>query len=103
MRAIETGRAVVNVSTVGTSQVIAPDGSILDGAPADVPAAAITTVPLRTGLTPAVLVGPTLTLLIPIVALSGLLVLGLFGRRNRSAPIPPGLSYSAAEPPSRAS
>ena len=27
MRAIETGRAVVNISTVGTSQVIAPDGS----------------------------------------------------------------------------
>src|SRR5690606_37148621 len=27
MRAVETGRAVVNISTVGTSQVIAPDGS----------------------------------------------------------------------------
>ena len=34
MRAIETGRAVVNLSTVGTSQVIAPDGTTIDGLPA---------------------------------------------------------------------
>ena len=31
MRAIETGRSVVNLSTVGTSQVIAPDGTTIDG------------------------------------------------------------------------
>ena len=36
MRAIETGRSVVNLSTVGTSQVIAPDGTTIDGLPADV-------------------------------------------------------------------
>ncbi|QLD10499.1 apolipoprotein N-acyltransferase [Microbacterium oleivorans] len=57
MRAIETGRSVVNISTVGTSQVIAPDGRELDGLPAAVAGAMITDVPLRTGLTPAVIAG----------------------------------------------
>ncbi|MFV0434732.1 MAG: apolipoprotein N-acyltransferase [Leucobacter sp.] len=108
MRAIETGRAVVNISTVGTSQVIAPDGTIIDGAAADTPAAAVTTVPLRTGLTPAVIVGPTLTLLIPIAALGGLLTLGLLGRRRRRAtPSSPALASdedgAPAEPPTKAS
>ncbi|WP_298742440.1 apolipoprotein N-acyltransferase [uncultured Microbacterium sp.] len=57
IRAIETGRAVVNLSTVGTSQVIAPDGSTMDALAADTPGAMVTDVPLRTGLTPAVLAG----------------------------------------------
>ena len=52
MRAIETGRAVVNLSTVGTSQVIAPDGATIDGLPADEAGHMLTDVPLRTGLTP---------------------------------------------------
>ena len=107
MRAIETGRAVVNVSTVGTSQIIAPDGTIIDGAPADSPAAAVTAVPLRTGLTPAVLVGPTLTLIIPIAALGGLLALGLLERRSRTTSLPPAPASAkggaAAELPPKAS
>ncbi|WP_109209397.1 MULTISPECIES: apolipoprotein N-acyltransferase [Microbacterium] len=57
LRAIETGRSVVNLSTVGTSQVIAPDGSTIDGLPADEPGHMLTDVPLRTGLTPAVVAG----------------------------------------------
>ncbi|RGE21597.1 apolipoprotein N-acyltransferase [Leucobacter sp. wl10] len=90
MRAIETGRAVVNVSTVGTSQVIAPDGSVIEGAAADRQAAAVTTVPLRTGLTPAVLVGPVLAILIPVAALGGLLAAGILRRRaRRSDPAQP--------------
>ncbi len=60
MRAIETGRSVVNISTVGTSQVIAPDGAMLDALPADEAGAMLTTVPLRTGLTPAVVTGGTI-------------------------------------------
>ncbi|MFG6476799.1 apolipoprotein N-acyltransferase [Microbacterium sp. P06] len=57
MRAIETGRAVVNISTVGTSQVIAPDGAGIDSLPAATAGAMLTDVPLRTGLTPAVVIG----------------------------------------------
>ena len=104
MRAIETGRAVVNVSTVGTSQVIAPDGTVIAGAPAAEPAAAVTSVPLRTGLTPAVLVGPILTLIIPIAALGGLLTLGLLQRRwsRPSTPTPVDVA-DATESPLKAS
>jgi apolipoprotein N-acyltransferase len=58
MRAIETGRAVVNISTVGTSQVIGPDGAVIDGLPADEAGAMLTDVPLRTGQTAAVVLGP---------------------------------------------
>ena len=61
MRAVETGRAVVNVSTVGTSQVIAPDGTTLDSVGVDTAGAAVSTVPLRTGLTPSTALGPSLT------------------------------------------
>jgi len=60
MRAVETGRAVVNLSTVGTSQVIAPDGSVIEGLGVDVAGAIVTDVPLRTGLTPAVVAGPAI-------------------------------------------
>jgi apolipoprotein N-acyltransferase len=58
MRAIENGRAVVNISTVGTSQVIAPDGEVIEGLSADEAGAMLTDVPLRTGLTPASVIGP---------------------------------------------
>lgn len=61
MRAVETGRAVVNVSTVGTSQVIAPDGTTIDSIGVDTAGASISTVPLRTGLTPSTVLGPWLT------------------------------------------
>ncbi|GAA3917047.1 apolipoprotein N-acyltransferase [Microbacterium invictum] len=87
MRAIETGRAVVNVSTVGTSQVIAPDGQIIDGAGVDQAAAAITRVPLRDGLTPAVVLGGALTALIALGAITGLTIAGIsrHHHRHRSA------------------
>ena len=55
MRAIETGRSVVNISTVGTSQVIAPDGTTIDALPAGEAGHMLTDVELRTGLTPAVI------------------------------------------------
>ncbi len=64
MRGIETGRSVVNLSTVGTSQVMAPDGATLDALPAGVAGAMLTEVPLRTGLTPAVIIGPWVQILL---------------------------------------
>ncbi|MCR2811956.1 apolipoprotein N-acyltransferase [Microbacterium sp. zg.Y1084] len=64
MRAIETGRSVVNLSTVGTSQVIAPDGSMIDALPAGEAGAMVTEVPLRTGLTPAVVIGAAVKLVL---------------------------------------
>ena len=79
MRAIETGRAVVNVSTVGTSQVIAPDGTTSASIGVDTADAAISSIPLRTGLTPATFLGPWLTGLVPLSA-GVLTVLGISHR-----------------------
>jgi apolipoprotein N-acyltransferase len=76
MRAIETGRSVVNLSTVGTSQVITADGATIDGLPADLAGHMLTDVPLRTGLTPAVLAGETIKTLIGWASIAALAALG---------------------------
>ncbi|GAA5027718.1 apolipoprotein N-acyltransferase [Microbacterium fluvii] len=77
MRAIETGRPVVNLSTVGTSQVIAPDGTTIDGLDAGVAGYMLTDVPLRTGLTPAVVIGPAVAGIIGWGSLAALVLAGL--------------------------
>lgn len=86
MRAIETGRAVVNISTVGTSQVIAPDGSQIDGLPEEQAGAMLTAVPLRTGLTPAVVIGPAVQLALGWGSAIVLLAFGIIAtvRRRRA-------------------
>lgn len=89
MRAIETGRSVVNLSTVGTSQVITADGATIDGLPADVAGHMLTDVPLRTGLTPAVLAGETIKTLIgwgSIVALAASGAIVAWRSRRRPGP-----------------
>lgn len=94
MRAIETGRAVVNLSTVGTSQAIAPDGSTLDALPIDTAGHMLTDVPLRTGLTPAVVLGPAVKIALGWGSLAGLLVVGLLvavrARCTKKTPTPEG-------------
>jgi apolipoprotein N-acyltransferase len=57
LRAIELGRSVVNISTVGTSQIIGPDGRTITGIPAYQPGAMVADVPLATVPTPASLLG----------------------------------------------
>lgn len=93
MRAIETGRSVVNLSTVGTSQVIAPDGATLDQLPVDVAGHMLTDVPLRTGLTPAVVIGPAVKIVLGWGSLLALMALGVGvlvrGRTNKT-PAPEG-------------
>ena len=94
MRAIETGRSVVNISTVGTSQVIAPDGSTLDELPVDVAGHMLTDVPLRTGLTPAVVIGPAVKIIVGGGSLLALILTGLLvavrSPRKRKTPSPEG-------------
>lgn len=58
MRAIETGRTVVNVSTTGTSQLISEDGAVLSELSVDTAGAQISEVERRTGITPAVVLMP---------------------------------------------
>jgi len=100
MRAIEAGRAVVNLSTVGTSQVIAPDGTTIDALPADEPGAMVTDVPLRTGLTPAMVAGQGLQSLLGWGSVLALLVVGVVARRRgkpvRVAPSPPRTTKTSA-------
>lgn len=89
MRAIETGKAVVNLSTVGTSQVIAPDGSLIDGLEAGEAGAMLTDVPLRTGVTPAVVVGPAVQAVLGWGSLAALVAAGVVARlraRTTTAP-----------------
>ncbi|WP_300265079.1 apolipoprotein N-acyltransferase [Microbacterium sp.] len=57
-RAIETGRSVVNISTVGTSQVIGPDGTTISALDTDEAGAMLEEVELRSGLTAGVVLGP---------------------------------------------
>ncbi|MBL3700238.1 apolipoprotein N-acyltransferase [Leucobacter luti] len=57
LRAIETGRALVNISTVGTSAVVAPDGSALDSLTPFTSDALVAEVPLVAGATPALRFG----------------------------------------------
>lgn len=92
MRAIETGRAVVNVSTVGTSQVMDADGTTLDGLPAGEAGHMLTDVPLRTGLTAAVIIGPAVQLVLGWGSLIVLIGLGVIvrRRRNETTPAPEG-------------
>lgn len=85
LRAIETGRAVVNDSTVGVSAVFAPDGRVLDQLPTFEPGVMVTTVPLRSSLTPAMVTGPTFDLLnnFAALALIGLVFAPSIRRRLR--------------------
>lgn len=87
MRAIETGRSVVNLSTVGTSQVMAPDGHTLDELPTDVAGAMLTEVELRAGLTPAVVLGPAVNAVLLWGSLLALVGVGVLARvRQREHP-----------------
>lgn len=71
LRAIETGRAVVNISTVGLSAIYLPDGKVLSEVEWYTPAAMIEAVPIYTGATPGVLTGSVFDWL-------NALVIGLF-------------------------
>ena len=57
LRAIETGRAVVNISTVGKSAIYLPDGKTLNELTWYQPGAMVNSVPLYSGLTPALVLG----------------------------------------------
>ena len=53
VRAIETGRALVNISTVGPSAIFLPDGSVVDQLDAYTRDSMVETLPLRVSKTPA--------------------------------------------------
>lgn len=83
MRAIETGRSVVNISTVGASQMIAPDGTTIAALHADEAGAMLEDVELRSGLTAGVVVGPWVQQLLLWGGLGALVIGWWRARRGR--------------------
>ncbi|MBC7298776.1 MAG: apolipoprotein N-acyltransferase, partial [Demequina sp.] len=81
IRAMETGRATFQVSTVGVSAVISPTGRVIDRAELFTRDAGIATVPLRTTLTPASHWGGPLA--VGLELLAGLVALGVLLSRSR--------------------
>ena len=85
IRARELGRTVVNVSTVGTSAIIFPDGSEHDRLPTYTPGVMVDDAPLSTTMTPAVLGGRQIEWLVCGLGI-GALIAGFtlrFGRRKQ--------------------
>lgn len=87
-RAIELGRTVVNVSTVGVTAVISPDGRIEDRLTPFVAGRLIADVSLRAGQTPAAGFGQSLAWSLSILSLL-VLLLGGASRLRRSHPSHP--------------
>jgi len=85
VRAIETGRSVVNISTVGTSAVIDPWGGQRDRLPTYTEGYMLLDVPLANHTTPATALGRNLELLVVGFTLAGLGVAGFghYGRYRR--------------------
>lgn len=83
LRAIETGRTVVNISTVGHSAIYRFDGSVQAELPWYTAGAMIEKIELRTGTTPAVAIGAWFDLFILLLTVSILsYAFGLRGRRS---------------------
>ena len=88
LRAVESGRALVNISTVGTSAIIAPDGRSLDSLPTHTSGALLAEIPLRSGQTPALQFGAWFATLWSALGLAGLAagILGTVRARRRTRP-----------------
>ena len=82
LRAVEHGRAVAHVSTVGVSALIAPDGRVLERSSLFTPAVLQAALPLRTQLTLATRLGEWPEALLTVLGL-GLLALGAGRDRRR--------------------
>ena len=72
----------MNISTVGTSQVIDPAGHTIDSLPLDEPGAMVTDVELRTGLTPSVVLGGAVPLIVVLGSLAALIAAGVIARQK---------------------
>lgn len=82
LRAIEASRSVVNVSTVGTSQMIGPNGATLTEIPAYEPGHMVFDVPLVSEKTPAMVAGGHIESLVSYFGLSALVVALFVGMKN---------------------
>jgi apolipoprotein N-acyltransferase len=84
LRAIETGRTVVNISTVGVSAIYSADGTVLQQLPTFEAGAMVQEIELRSSLSPAMRFGAWFDLAINLIALGLLLSAALFRLRSKS-------------------
>jgi len=84
LRAIETGRYVVNISTVGVSAIYASDGTVVDEIPTFEPGAMIQELPLRSSITPAMQFGLLVDWLFNLIA-AGLILACISSRFRRAS------------------
>ncbi|MFI5060409.1 MAG: apolipoprotein N-acyltransferase [Actinomycetales bacterium] len=85
LRAIEAGRSLVNISTVGSSQIIDPAGRTIASIPPFKPGHMLTAVPLGTTTTPASLNSRGIEFLVAGLGLFGLII--AFGARKSAPPM----------------
>lgn len=83
LRGVETGRALVNISTVGTSAIVLPDGSDAATITPHTAGAMVATVPLTQGSTPATELGAWIAALWCVAGAAGLVRAMLAGRITR--------------------
>ena len=84
IRAMELGRSVVNISTVGLSAVVTPNGSVAAQLPWFTPGTLVEDVPLATTSTPASRWGAAIEATITIFGLGMLVSAGINSRRTRA-------------------
>jgi apolipoprotein N-acyltransferase len=85
IRARELGRSVVNISTVGLSAVIAPDGTIVQQLPWYSVGTMVQDVALSASITPAVAAGRQVEWFVSGLGLASILIAGLALRKKRRA------------------
>jgi apolipoprotein N-acyltransferase len=99
LRAIEAGRSLVNISTVGSSQIIDPSGRTIASIPAYQAGSMIANVPLGTATTPASLLSRGIEWLVSGLGLAAL-VIAFFavraGRDRRPAAVAPDREKAAS-------
>lgn len=85
LRAVETGRVLVNISTVGTSAIVMPDGSDASALTPFTADAMVATVPLTQGSSPASVLGAWIAAAWCAAGAAGLVLAVLRGRSRRKA------------------
>lgn len=83
IRAIEAGRAVVNISTVAGSAMVGPGGATINALESFSPGAMVDEVPLSTTITPAMAFGVTLQALILTGSVGSLVACAVVAGRRR--------------------
>ncbi|PWB96593.1 apolipoprotein N-acyltransferase [Salinibacterium hongtaonis] len=84
IRAIEYGRSVVNISTVGVSAIISPEGSTLAELTPFEAGAMVEDVPLSTAITPASVAGKPIEITVAALGLLSIVIGAVVARRRAS-------------------